>query len=201
MPVQRVDNDRTPEVNNPVVDPHAANAEYVRAAWELEKEGERDLRMRERCSGGMPSHCYSYEPYERALEDFHQVALRTWSELTVANREHALSIAQDDCNGCPDLLESLHKLLVSGPIAPETKELADNDPMGDAEAAVEKLHVIHKRKKATQDEFRKAAHDALQAAKRQKHGSAHADREYDPLWDSDGETDHEEWTEAGYGDW
>jgi len=175
-----------------------ANRKFVRAAWTMCKEDKKDLKMRDRCCGGMPSHCYNYEPYNQALENFHKVALRAWPQLTTKNRLFALEVAQDDCNGCPALLKSLHKLLVNGPVE-ASPYLPQDDPMAHAESAIEKLERLYKGKKLRRREDGQERHKAEQAAKRGKRKrEEEEDSEY---YDSDRwevETDYEEWDDAGF---
>ena len=174
-----------------------ANREYVRAAWTMCKEDKKDLGMRDWCSGGMPSHCYNYEPYNQALENFHKVAVRAWPQLTTENRVHALEVAQDECNGCPNLLKSLHKLLVNGPIE-ASPHLAQGDPMAHAESAIKKLERLYKGKKLRRREEGRERHEAQQEVKRRKRKHGEEDSEhYDPdEWEV--ETDYEEWDDAGF---
>ena len=166
----------------------ALNRKFLRACWHLEKEDEYDLEKRNRCSGGMPSHLYANDRYDEAMEDFRKVALHGWSALTRANREHALAIAQDECNGCPQLLEDLHKMLVMGFSYPPGAELGD-DLAADAGKALDVLREHRKRKKTEYEALRKASLD----------DDDDDDKDYDEF--DDYETDYEEWTAAGLGRW
>tara|TARA_B100001094_G_scaffold327833_2_gene386905 strand:- start:602 stop:1102 length:501 start_codon:yes stop_codon:yes gene_type:complete len=157
-------------------DVECANRNYVRAVWHLRKQEEKDIAKRERCSGGMPSHLYCNIDYDNALDYLHTVAMESWHLMTVANRVHALEIAQDECNGCPRLLESLHQLLVNGPVK-EGPLLSD--PMGDAESALELLETHYKLKK---DRRKRAKKDA---------------QERDATSSSE-ESDDGEWEAAGF---
>lgn len=178
-----------------------ANREFAYAAWWMWKESEKDLKKRARCCGCMPSHCYNYEPYNEALANFHKVALRAWSQLTTRNRVYALGIAQDDCNGCPSLLEPLHELLVNGPVE-ASPYLPQDDPMAHAESAIEKLKRLYKGKKLRRREEGRERYKAEQEAKRSKRKRGEEDSDLD-TWDYDSdtwevETDDEEWDNAGF---
>lgn len=170
-----------------------ANGWFVDAAWKVCKEDKKDLKMRDLCAGGMPSYLYNYEPYNQALENFHKVALRAWPQLTTANRVYALEVAQDECNGCPDLLTSLHKLLVNGPVE-ASPHLPQDDPMAHAESAIEKLERLYEGKKLRRREEGKERHKAEQEAKRKR---GRADSPYRESTYEE-ETDDEEWNEAGF---
>jgi hypothetical protein len=174
-----------------------ANGAFVRAAWTMRKEEQKDIECRNRCAGGMPSHCYNYEPYNQALENFRKVALRAWPQLTTENRVYALEVAQDECNGCPDLLPELHMLLVDGPVE-ASPHLSQGDPMAHAESAIEKLERLYKGKKLRRREEGKERFEAAQEANGSKRtrGEEHSEH-YDPgEWEV--ETDYEEWDDAGF---
>ncbi len=172
-----------------------ANRVYVRAAWTMCKEEKKDLECRDRCSGGMPSHLYNYEPYNQALANFRKVTINAWSQLTTDNRVHALEVAQDECNGCPDLLPELHELLVKGPVE-AGPYLAQGDPMAHAESAIEKLERLYKGKKLRRREEGKERFEAAQEAKGSKRKRGEEEH-YDPgEWEV--ETDYEEWDDAGF---
>ena len=173
-----------------------ANRAFVRAAWTVRKEEQKDIECRNRCAGGMPSHLYNYEPYNQALENFHKVALRAWPQLTTENRVYALEVAQDECNGCPDLLTSLHELLVNGPVE-ASPYLPQDDPMAHAESAIEKLERLYEGKKLRRREEGQERHKAEQEAKRSQRKRGRADSPYDSDKYEE-ETDYEEWDEAGF---
>jgi ribosomal protein L25 (general stress protein Ctc) len=177
-----------------------ANREFVRAVWEMFKQEKKDIECRNRCAGGMPSHLYNYEPYNQALENFRKVTINAWSQLTTDNRVFALEVAQDECNGCPDLLPELHKLLVKGPVE-ASPHLSQGDPMAHAESAIEKLERLYEGKKLRRREEGKERFEAAQEedkrSKRKRGEVAGVFAHYDPgEWEV--ETDYEEWDDAGF---
>tara|TARA_Y100000768_G_C23987391_1_gene689789 strand:+ start:1103 stop:1675 length:573 start_codon:yes stop_codon:yes gene_type:complete len=176
-----------------------ANREFLRAAWEMFKQEKKDMECRNGCAGGMPSHLYNYEPYNQALENFRKVTIDAWSQLTTDNRVYALEVAQDECNGCPDLLSELHKLLVKGPVE-VSPYLSQGDPMAHAESAIEKLARLYKGKKLRRREEGKERFEAAQEVDKQskrKRGEEVHKKHYDPgEWEE--ETDYEEWDDAGF---
>ena len=155
-----------------------ANSNYVRAAWTLIKEEEKDSDKRNRCAGGMPSHLYCNRDYDDALDNLHTVAMQSWHLMTIANRLHALETAQDECSGCPALLQSLHELLCSGPV---TEGPLLSGPMGNVESAIEILESHYKIKKGRR---KRAKRDAQQCG-------THCSSE-------ESESDDGEWEAAGF---
>jgi len=173
-----------------------ANQKYVRAAWVRHKEGIRDIQKRDRCSGGMPSYLYTNKEYEAAEADFREVTMRAWSQLTADNRLHALKIAQDECDGCPNLLEDLHELLVHGSVK-ESQLLGQDNEMADAEAVINRLERLYKGKKLLRRQEGKERHAADQAAKKGKRKRDEPDSPYNSD-DWEVHTDDEEWEDAKY---